>query len=213
MHCAKCGIDNPDDYRRCRICNSELNPAKKEQEAKIFIDLTQHPFKDVLSTCKSPNPLSLVIAAVFITIVYYFNKILKRPFFVQFLNGMSPKLRLVPEEEIRGAHKKALDKISPFFIRNGFEPFIILENANRQQRIFNHVWVNREQNIYGTALINLTVGRLLYLSFSAITRNKILVEANNIHGMPIRYPKNCIVRYLPGYSGDEAYQEIRDILD
>ncbi len=212
MHCTKCGIDNPDDSGLCRICNTGLVPGKDQKETKLFLDLTRHPFKDVLSTCKGPNPISVAITTVFITILYYFKKLLKKPFYIPFLNGLTPRLRLVGEEEIRGSHKKALNKISSFFIQNGFEPFMALEDTNKMQRIFNHVWVNREKKIYGTALINPAVGRLLYLSFSSITRNKIIVEVNNTHGMPIRYPKNCIVRYLPGYSNDQAFQEILDIL-
>ncbi|MCP4692182.1 MAG: PQQ-binding-like beta-propeller repeat protein [Desulfobacterales bacterium] len=212
MHCVKCGIENRDDSRLCGLCNAELVPGKADEDTKIFIDLTRHSIGEVLSMRKGMNPLLATIAVALVLIVYYFKKLTRKPLYLSFLNGISPRIRLVREEEIKGAHKKTRDKIGSFFVQNGFEPFLVYENGNATQSVFIHVWVNREKKIHGTALINRAAGRLLYLSFSAVTRNKSYISINNTSGIPISYPKNCVVRYFPAYSKEEIYQEITGVL-
>ena len=75
MYCQKCGIHNTDDARQCQICGIEITGEEKQENIKIFFDLTQYPFRAILFLClKTMKPFWAIIVVPIIAILYFFRK-------------------------------------------------------------------------------------------------------------------------------------------
>ena len=212
MYCQKCGIRHPDDVKQCQICGIALTGQEQSENIKIFTDLTRYPFQAILNSLKNANLILALIAAPFITLIYFWKKITRTPFLSALLNTKTPKLQITNLAEFQRLHQKSFAAAAAYFAQNGFEPVIDLEDLSMIQANFQRILVNREQNIYGIIHIIKATGKVAYVTFFAITRRKNYLLVANTYGAPLQYPQNMIVQYFPNQSIMQSHQELLRML-
>ncbi|MBN1847122.1 MAG: RDD family protein [Deltaproteobacteria bacterium] len=211
MYCRNCGIYHEKDQKQCRICHATLVGGQAEDRARIFVDLTQVPLVALLRSVKKVNPALAFFIFPFITVIYFFKKAFHKPFLSPFLNSRTQKYRVTQINETSGAYKGSYKAAITFLERNGFKPLIDLEDVNLSQVMLRKIMINSAQKVYGTLNIQKGTGRVAHITFHAVTSQKTYVEVNNEYGFPLRYPKNCMIQYLPGLSMEAAYHTFLNI--
>lgn len=214
MYCQKCGIHNTDDAKQCQICGIDITGEEKQENIKIFNDLTQYPFRMILHILKDVNPLLAIIVVPIIIILYFFKKATGKPFFSQILNSKTPKYHKSTIEQIPRFHNKSFEQASSYLIQQGFEPLIDLEDVSMVQGNLQRILINRTQKIYGIIHINKAKRKVTHVTLFAITSNKTYLSVDNaVYSVSIHYPKNLIIKHFPKQSVEKIHQELLRILD
>lgn len=208
MYCQKCGIHNTDDAKQCQVCGVEITGEEKQENVKIFTDLTWYPFQGILYSLKNVNPLLAIIVVPLITLFYFFKKMTGKPFFSHILNSRTPKYHKTDVEQFSRLHKKSFEQASSYFFQQGFEPLIDLEDVSTVQGYLQKLLCNRTQKIYGIIHINKVTGKVTHVTLFAITSNNTYISIDNAYAASLQLPKNLIVKHFPKQSIEKIHQEL-----
>ena len=212
MYCPKCGIHHADAAQPCQLCGSALPQEGKPESLKIFTDLTKYPFRAILHSLKSGNPLLALLALPFITLMYWGKKLTRQPFFSALLNSKTPKLHVTDIAQFKRLHQKSFAQAAAYFEQHGFTPLIDLEDVSGIQGNFQRFWFQREQRVYGVMHIHKATGKVAYITLFAITQNKTYLAVVNTYGVALPYPPNLIVQYRPNQPIAQIHQELLRLL-
>jgi uncharacterized RDD family membrane protein YckC len=212
MYCHKCGMQNPDEAQRCQVCEAALPDADQQDEAKIFTDLTQYPFRVILASLKNVALPLAIIAAPIVTLVYAFKKLTGSPFFSAIFNSKRPKFQRTNLDEFHRLHRKSFDKYAAYLSQQGFEPLLDFEDLGMIQGNLQRMLVNPQHTVYATLYLTKATGKVTHVSFLAITAQKTYLAVDNTFAVPIHYPRNVIVRHFLGQSLEQTYQHFLELV-
>ncbi|MBF0099884.1 MAG: RDD family protein [Desulfobacterales bacterium] len=213
MYCKQCGFHNAEGAIQCHICESDIpQQHDSKDQVNIVVDLMKTPLLSIIGSMKGLNIVTKVFSILIVSIVYLIKKIRRKPFLTPLMNSRLPKYQLIDLESMKSMHSRSLKSTESFLKQKGFQPFIDIESYHTVQGIIARTMVHPEFNVFAKIIILRATQKVSYVSFSAITLGNRYVEVDNTYGLPIDYPQNYTILFLPKTSLEKAYTVFLDIL-
>ncbi len=207
MYCDRCGTYNEETALQCIICRHTVTPGHTPQEVKIYGNLALLPYMEIIRSVAKSNPALLPLTFPIISINYFIRRLAKRPYLVHELNCRESKIHLCDIKSLSNLDRASFKKTQAFLAREGFEPFIELEDRCRPQIIVESTFINREYRAYATIVILKATGRIIAVQYFAVTAEKKIITFTNSLHWEIADDRNLLIHSIPGASAEETWEQ------